>query len=122
EAESRSQEQAEQAETAEEQERKDRVAEQQESAAGDLGERVTEAALRGFNVDSFSELLAREEYDSTLPPYYAITDIEEMGGSTVRVHVQEAMVDEEREQMGRWFFNMTCYEVPDLDTVVVNDV
>ncbi|WP_152539227.1 PASTA domain-containing protein [Nesterenkonia sp. AN1] len=117
-----SREQAEQAEAAEEQEREDRVPEQQESDGGDLGERVTEAALRGFNVDSFTGLLSQDGYDLSLPPYYAISDIETMSDSTVRVHVQEAMFDEEREQMGRWFFNMTCREVPELDTVVVNDV
>lgn len=115
-------EQAEQAEAAEEQEREDRVPEQQESDGGGLGERVTEEALRGFNVDSFTGLLSQDGYDLSLPPYYAISNIETMSDSTVRVHVQEAMFDEEREQMGRWFFNMTCQEVPELDTVVVNDV
>lgn len=115
-------EQAEQADAAEEQEREDQAPEQQESDGGDLGERVTEEALRGFNVESFAGLLSQDGYDLSLPPYYAISDIETMSSSTVRVHVQETMFDEEREQMGRWFFNMTCQEVPELDTVVVNDV
>lgn len=116
EEERQTQEQVEQAEALEDQER-----EEQEGGGGDLGERITEEALRGFNVDSFTDLLTQDGYDVSLPPYYAISDIEGMSGSTVRVHVQEAMSDEEREQMGRWFFNMTCHEVPELDTVVVND-
>lgn len=112
----------EEADAAAAQEHEDRVPEQPESDAGDFGERITAAALRGFNVDSFTNLLTQDGYDVSLPPYYAISDIEEMSDSTVRVHVQESMTDEEREQMGRWFFNMTCQEVPELDTVVVNDV
>lgn len=88
----------------------------------DLGERLKEEALAQFFVEDFVELLGRDEYDLTLPPYYAITEIEEMNASTARVYVQEEMLDDEKNRMANWFFNMTCLEVPELETLVVVDI
>lgn len=88
----------------------------------DIAERLEAEALVQFDVDSFTELLTQEYYDLTLPPYYAMHTFESIGSSTVRVHVQEQMTEAEEEQMARWFFNMTCQEVPELETVVISDI
>lgn len=88
----------------------------------DIAERLEAEALVQFMVDDFTELLSQEYYDLTLPPFYAMHSFESIGSSTVRVHVQEEMTEAEEEQMARWFFNMTCQEVPELETLVVRDV
>lgn len=105
-------------EEASEEEAVDDVPEPQDD---DIAERLEAEALVQFMVDDFIDLLNQEYYDFSLPPYYAITGFESIGRSTVRVNVQEPMTDDEEEQMARWFFNMTCQEVPELDTLVVRD-
>lgn len=121
----REEEEAAEAEAAEEEERQaeeeaaaEREAEEeaeQESApsADDLGQRVEEAALSAAAVSSFTEM--------PTSPVVAVTEIEDMGASTIRVYVQESLTDPARDDVARWFFNMTCMDVPDVDTIVVRD-
>lgn len=124
--EERQREEEEAAEAAEEEERQaeeeaaaEREAEEeaeQETApsADDLGQRVEEAALSAAAVSSFTEM--------PTSPVVAVTEIEDMGASTIRVYVQESLTDPARDDVARWFFNMTCMDVPDVDTIVVRDV
>lgn len=86
-------------------------------AEADLGERVFDAGLNALGVDSYLAVLQLEGWEQ-FTKVHAVTEIEEIGSSTVRLHVQEHLVGEDAERLARWFFNMTCHEVPELDTVV----
>lgn len=83
-------------------------------SSADLGAEVESALLAANGVSSFTEL-------SPTSPGWAITSIDEMNSSTVRVHVQESLSESEKKRTGSWTILMTCSEVPALDTVVVRD-
>lgn len=91
---------------------------QEAEEENNLGQNMEEAALNEVQADSFSELAAREGWTN---PVYAITEIEDMGASTVRVYLQENLSDTDRADVARWLFNMTCMEVPEVETIVVQD-
>lgn len=79
-----------------------------------LAERVEQTAYEQAMIDSFQDM----SMDS---PAWAVTKIEDVSAGTVRVYVQLDQTDEEAELTARWFMNMTCGELPELDAVVVRD-
>ncbi|WP_143244732.1 hypothetical protein [Agrococcus casei] len=81
----------------------------------DLAADVEAAVLASNGVSAFSEL-------GTSSPGYAITGIEEITSSTIRVQVQQQLTDAERDDTARWVFNMSCDAVPALGTVVITDI
>lgn len=85
-----------------------------EPAEDELGQRVEQALLDGNVVDDFRQL-------SPESPGFYITEIETLNTSTIRVHLQDSFTDSERDDAARWVFNMSCINVPELDTVVIRD-
>lgn len=86
----------------------------EEEAGPTVAEQVEAAVLDGNAVDSFQGLPA------TSPGFY-VTELEDMGADTIRAHVQEQLADADRERTAHWLANMSCTDVPDLDTIVVRD-
>ncbi len=82
-----------------------------------IGDRVRTALLTELGVNDFPDLLA----DGRESPLYAIVDIETMYDGTIRVHYQEALTDDQRDEVARHVFNLTAPTVPELDTVVIRD-
>jgi len=80
----------------------------------ELGERVEEAALSAYGVDSFTAM--------TGSPVVAVTGFEDVNSETVRINVQESLTDAGKDDVARWFFNMTCEQVPEVQTFVVRDL
>lgn len=50
-----------------------------------------------------------------------ITDIETVSSSTARVHYQEALTDDEAQDVGRKVLTFARFTVPQLETVVIRD-
>ena len=86
----------------------------EEEAGPTVAEQVEAAALTGNGVESFQGLPA------TSPGFY-IAELEDMGAGTIRAHIQELLTDADRERTAHWLANMSCTDVPDLDTIVVRD-
>lgn len=80
-----------------------------------LAEDVEAAILTNFGgVDSFQDLDPSSQA-------YAITEIEGVNSSTVRVHVQQDLDETGEEDLARMVFGLASVDVPDLDTVVIQD-
>lgn len=75
---------------------------------------VEKVLLENNVVDSFNEL-------SDTSPGQAITEIENVGPTGIRVHVQEPLTDGEKEETARWVMHMACEENPDMAVVVIRD-
>ena len=55
-------------------------------------------------------------------PLFVVTEVEDVSSGTIRVHVQENLTDEGREEIARHMFNMGAMQNDDLTTVVVRDL
>lgn len=81
----------------------------------ELAMSVEQALLDSNVVESFIEL-------NETSPGHAITQVEGLNDSTVRIYVQELLSDEETETTAHWVFNMSCMDEPNLNVVVIRDL